>query len=344
MKLAQANLRWQGRTRRSAHAGPPCQRRRMRSDAPCRRLLSAVKRFASFALLSATALPLIASPDGNAQIHAKTQNSALIISTTRRLAGAIDSLKWNGHEFINSTDHGRQLQSACSFDNTPQAGAETFNPTEAGSRDDGAGTNTTSRLLEISATKNHLRTRTQMAFWLAPGERSEGQLARNTNTLSDDILTKDVTIGFQRWPQALDYRVTFSLPPSARHVSAQFEALTGYLPETFSRFWQFNSVTGKLEPLSDGPGEIKNSVVLATPDGQFAMGIFALPPGQPDTRGPTFGRWKFDWARVVKWNCVYRVENSSGIRDSDYSYRMLVPIGTLAQVEAMLRDWRDLGW
>ena len=179
-----------------------------------------------------------------------------------------------------------------------------------------------------------------MAFWLAPGERSDGQLARNTNTLSDYVLTKDVTIGFGRWPQVLDYRVTFFVPVGAHHVSAQFEALTGYMPEEFSRFWEFNPATGKLQSLSDGPGEIKNPVVLATPDGKFAMGIFAPPQTQPETRGPNFGRWKFDWAHVVKWNCVFRVQNSQGILGGDYSYRMLVPFGTLAQVESMLQDWR----
>ena len=101
--------------------------------------------------------------------------------------------------------------------------------------------------------------------------------------------------------------------------------------------------TGKLEPLSAGPGEQKNPVVLATADGNFAMGIFAPPQNQPDTRGPGFGRFDFPGARVVKWNCVYRVRNYGVIR-GDYSYRMLVPVGTLAQVEVMLRDWRDLKW
>src|ERR1017187_9454037 len=216
--------------------------------------ISPVKYIASLGMLLATALPLFAEPaDGNAQIRAATNDSTIVITTTRRLAGAIDSLKWNGHEFINSADHGRQLQSTCSFDNTRDARAETFNPTEAGSRRDGAGANSTSRLLEITASGNHLRTRTQMAFWLAPGERSEGQLARNTNTLSDYVLTKDVTIGFGRWPQAMDYRVTSSVPAGAQHISAQFEALTGYLPPEFSSFWEFNLATGKLQPLSDGP-------------------------------------------------------------------------------------------
>ena len=158
------------------------------------------------------------------------------------------------------------------------------------------------------------------------------------------MLTKEVTIGYDRWPQALDYRVTFSVPAGAHHVAAQFEALTGYLPPEFNRFWEFNPVTGKLKPLSYGPGEIKNPVVLATADGQFAMGIFALPQKMADTRGPTFGRWYFDRAQVAKWNCVYRVQNPQGIRAGDYHYRMLVPIGTLAQVSAMLRDWQDLKW
>jgi hypothetical protein len=308
-------------------------------------LISIKMRNLLLGLFLITALPSLAGlADGDAQIRAVSKDSTVVITTTRRLAGAIDSFKWNGHEFINSTDHGRQLQSACSFDNSPKAGAETFNPTEAGSRHDGTGTSSTSRLLEILADGNHLYTRTQMAFWLASGERSEGQLARNTNTLSSYLLTKNVTIGFDRWRQALDYRVTFSVPSGAHHTNAQYEALTGYMPDEFSSFWEFNPAIGKLQPLSDGPGEIKNPVVLATLDGKFAMGIFAPPQSQPETRGPNFGRWKFDWAHVVKWNCVYRVHSAQGVHDGDYTYRMLVPFGTLAQVEAMLRDWRDLKW
>src|SRR5215469_57391 len=303
------------------------------------------KRIAISGLLLAVHVRLMAEPpDGNAQIRAGKGDSEIVITTTKRFAGAIASLQWHGREFINTTDHGRELQSACSFDNTPSAGAETFNPTEAGSRDDSSGPNTTSRLLAIAASGNRLHTRSQMAFWLAPGERSEGQLARNTNTLSNYILTKDITIGFRRWPQALDYRVTFSVPAGAHNVSAQYEALTAYMPPEFDHFWEFNPQTGKLELLSYGPGEIRNPVVLATADGKYAMGIFTPPQTQPDTTGPTFGRWYFNDARVAKWNCVYRVRKPQGIRDGDYTYRMLVPVGTLDQVTAMLRDWRNLKW
>lgn len=59
---------------------------------------------------------------------------ALTITTTSRLAGAVHSILWNGQEFIDSTDHGRQRQSACSFDSMSDDPfwAERYNPTEAG--------------------------------------------------------------------------------------------------------------------------------------------------------------------------------------------------------------------
>ena len=282
-------------------------------------------------------------PDGNARIRAQASDSEIVITTTRRLAGAIGSLTWNGKEFINDSDHGRELQSACAFDLSRTANSEGFNPTEAGSRDDGAGATSTSRLLEITAAGNRLRTKTQMAFWLEPGERSGGLLARNTNALSNHVLTKEVRIGFERWSQAVDYRVTFSVPPNESHVMAQFEVLTGYMPPEFNTFYEFNPQTRRLQPLSSGPGEIKNPVVLATSDGKYAMGIFSLTQLPPDKTGPSYGRWFFDWAHVAKWNCVFRVQNPQGIQSGDYSYHLLVPVGTLAQVEAMLREWIGSG-
>ena len=110
---------------------------------------------------------------GNAVIRHKTGDSEIVITTTNRLAGAIHSLTWNGKEFIDSFDHGRQLQSAASFDcaRPGEFWAECFNPTEAGSRSDGAGPSSSSRLLRIQAQGNQLTTTTQMAYWLAPGQK-----------------------------------------------------------------------------------------------------------------------------------------------------------------------------
>lgn len=274
-------------------------------------------------------------PAGDAVVRAPFGSSEIVVTTTTRLAGAIHSLTWNGREFIDSADHGRQLQSASSFDNSPAAGPETFNPTEAGSRLDGAGPRSTSRVLELSTAGQVLRTRTQMAFWLAPGERSAGQLARNTTLLSGHVLSKEVRIGAFGLPNVLDYAVTFEVPPNELHNTAQFETLTGYMPAEFSVFHRFVRATGMLEPLSDGPGEQADPVVFSTADGRYAMGIMAIgaPPGR--TRGPGYGRFRFAAQKVVKWNCVYRV--SDGVSPGAWRFHLYVPLGTLDDVAGALR-------
>lgn len=285
--------------------------------------------------LRAGATPAEGEMSGDAMIRAPFGKSEIVITTTTRLAGAIHSITWNGQEFIDSADHGRQLQSASSFDNTPDAGPETFNPTEAGSRLDGAGPRSTSRLLAISTAGNVLRTRTQMAFFVPPGERTAGQLARNTEPLSRHILEKEVRIGLPGWPNVVDYTATFHVPDGEPHTTAQFEALTGYMPPEFSTFYRFDCATGQLKPLTDGPGEQTEPVVLATPDGRYAMGILAAEPPPPRVAGPGYGRFRFVAEKVVKWNCVYRLRD--GVPPGAYRFRLYVPLGTLEEVTAALR-------
>lgn len=277
------------------------------------------------------------APSGDATIRAAAGGSEIVITTTSRLAGAIHSLTWNGREFIDSFDHGRQLQSASNLDAGAPITNETFNPTEAGSRDDGAGTKSSSRLLHLRTGPGVLETVNQMAFWLAPGEKSGESLAKNRTILSNHLLTKRVRIGYKNLPQAIDYQVTFTLPPGERHAQATFEALTGYMPAEFERFWQFDPEREKLEPLSDGPGEIEQPVVLATASGSHAMGIYAPPQPALGTTGPTYGRFRFKAEKVVKWNCVFRVRDSGGIAPGGYPFRMFVLVGDLETVRDALQ-------
>jgi hypothetical protein len=274
---------------------------------------------------------------GDAVIRAPFGPSEIVITTTARLAGAIHSLTWNGREFIDSFDHGRQLQSASNLDLGTPITAETYNPTEAGSANDGTGLSSSSRLLHLVAKGHELQTTTRMAFWLAPGGKSGPNVAKNTGVLSDHLLTKRVRIGYRNLPNVISYDVTFGVPVGERHTLAVFEALTGYMPPEFSRFLQFNAQTGELEPLSDGPGEIARPIVLAVPEGTHAMGIYAPPQPAPKMTGPTFGRFRFGAEKVVKWNCVFRLHDGEGIAPGDYSFRMFVAVGDLANVTEALR-------
>jgi len=266
---------------------------------------------------------------GESVINGRTEDSAITITTTTRCAGAIHSLTWRGQEFLDSADHGRQLQSASNFDAGSPIQAETYNPTEAGSARDGAGNLSSSQLLSIRAVGNRLATTSRMAFWLNPGENSSGNPAKNLTVTSNHVLSKEVTLGVNGRPHLIGYDVTFTLPQDERHHEAVFESLTGYMPEVFKQFWRFDPKSRKLEPLSDGPGEQPDPVVLATADGAFAMGIFS-----PEKKAKGYGRWRFGLERVVKWNCVFRVTDP--VPGGNYRFRHYVAVGTLDQVREEL--------
>lgn len=277
-------------------------------------------------------LPLLVTPalSGDAVLRGKAGGSEIVVTTTSRLAGAIHSLTWNGREFIDSFDHGRQLQSAINLDCGKRLLAETYNPTEAGSRADGRGPTSSSKLLVLEVKGGReIRTRTQMAFWLRPGEKSEGNLAYNDRVLSNHVVSKRVRIGYRDLPHVLDYEVTFTIPADEKHhTHAVFEALTGYLHPDFSVFSRYDPKVGKLLPLDDGPGEQNRPIVFSTPDGKHAMGIFSPDQPSPGFAGVGYGRWRFGAEKVVKWNCVFRESARKGIVSGDRRYQMFVIVGT----------------
>lgn len=292
---------------------------------------------AIWTLLLSAACPASEPVSGDAVIRAPAGESEIVITTTDRLAGAIHSLTWNGVEFIDSTDHGRQLQSASNFDLSSKFTGETFNPTEAGSRFDGAGPTSTSRLLHLVTTTDSLQTTSQMAFWLRPDDKSAGNPAKNTTALSNHLLTKRVKIGWRDLPHVIQYDVTFHLPIGEAHTYAQFEAVTGYMPEAFKIFRKFNPETQDFEPLSDGPGEQNMPVVLATESGSHAMGVYSPQQPSPGFKNAGYGRWRFEPQRVVKWNCVFRIrEPEAGIQSGEYSFRNFVIVGDLETVRTSL--------
>lgn len=288
------------------------------------------------------ALPTVS---GDAVIRAPAGGSEIVIRTTSRLAGAIHSLTWNGKEFIDSFDHGRQLQSAANFDLGGELRDEAFNPTEAGSKRDADGPTSTSRLLRLSAAGAELATVSQMAFWLRPGHRVGGRIARNTTAVSDHLLRKDVRIGVPGFAHAIRYAVTFTVPAGERHTRGTFEALTGYMPPAFRTFHALQD-DGSLAPLSDGPGEQQHPVIVSTDNGCHAMGVWSPDAAHTTGQPPTYGRFWFEPAHVSKWNCVFRERAGRWIwprrlRPGEYRYLVFLAVGTREQVRDTLSGLRS---
>ncbi len=266
--------------------------------------------------------------NGDAEFSGFVGGKPLVIRTTSRLAGAIDSVKWTGVEFIDSHDHGRQLQSAINADVDGVYHVECYNPTEAGSVVDALGPRSTSRLEMISFKDGMLSTCSRMAYWLAPGMKSHGHLAQNRELLSNHVLTKQVRIGRPGMDHVLDYKVTFTVPADRPHKFLQVEALTGYMPWSFSEELRFDAKTATLVPLLRQDGEQRDPVVLSTPSGSHAMGVFT--PDRPPAGQPAvgYGRFKFTHEKVVKWNCVFRIRQAESIKPGDYSFQLYVVLGT----------------
>jgi len=280
---------------------------------------------------------------GDAQLSLRVDGSDLTVTTSQRLSGGVDSIRWNGMEFIDSYDHGRQMQTAVSYDAGAigEYWAERFNPTECGSRRDGLGPSSSSRLLAIAGTERELRTSTQMAFWLAPDEFSFGRSALNTKVLSDQILHKRIRLGVYTDSRVIEVAMTLQTPATQLHRFVQYEVLTGYMPECFSKFYGLDSKSGELVELSDGPGEQAMPIVFSTEDNRFAMGAIAM--GRPDwiTEPTGYGRFRFEQERVVKWNVVMRYRKAPELDRFQASFRVCVVVGGLQEVRSAMKSLQD---
>ena len=82
-------------------------------------------------------------------------NNHIFISASSRMGAGVDSLVWNNKQFINAHDHGRELQMACNTDMF----TECYNPTECGGRDDGMGTSTMTKIVNVSANGHVMQTK-----------------------------------------------------------------------------------------------------------------------------------------------------------------------------------------
>lgn len=286
-------------------------------------------------LLAAAPLVAAAEVPGDAELRAEVLGKPLVIRTTSRTAGAIDSLRWGGFEYIDTLDHGRQLQSALNADVDGVFHPEGYNPTEAGSRRDHAGPRSSSRLEFLQLAEGELRTRSRMAFWLAPGELTSGKPAQNRSVLSGYSLAKRVRVGWRGVPNVLDYRVAFGVPGDVPHRYLQFEALTGYMPAAFAVPLEYHRARGKLLPMRPRTGEGPLPVVLSTEDGAHAMGVVAA-GSPPAMQGPGYGSFVFGRERVVKWNCVFRLRTGQPAPPAEHAFGMLVVFGTRAECERAL--------
>lgn len=273
-------------------------------------------------------------------------NDILSVSASDRTAGAIDSIEWNGREFVNSWDHGRQVQLALSINGW----GECYNPTEAGGGFDGIAGSSTSQLLGVSATATKLATTIRPAFWMRPGEKhpSPGPgctTARNPSPRSDYRFMKDVQVGVAGIRHAIQFLSSTYVPEDVSSLT--LEGPTGYLSGEFTRFYTIDLDAAVLTAVSPSPpGEQQAPLVLATADGSAAMGCWS--PELPQAGNPGgYGKFAFPSSNAAaatnKWNIVFR--HGPLAAGTTLSHRAYLFVGSLENVRVAMKQiydiWRD---
>jgi hypothetical protein len=267
---------------------------------------------------------------GDFKIENPALGSTIQLETSARFAGAVKSVIFRGKQFVDARDHGRELQSASSFDGL----GECFNPTEAGSVADGDKQTTTSKLLAAKVGPNWVATQTDMAFWLPPGYDYKHQCgmspttthAVNKSPTGGHILDKRIELGEVREANVISDHLTFTVPEA--HGSGTFEAATLYTPIDFSRRYVLKLGTQNVEPTTV-IGEQDSPVILATADGMYAVGVYS--PHLPQ-EGRGYGT--FNFPNTNKINCVFREKPIAA--GQKFSYLCEFVVGTLEEVKATI--------
>lgn len=311
---------------------------RMRFFLPFVALLAGCTKIAETPLDTSYAIQL--PPAAQADKPLYIQKDGMVLMADRNYGASITSLSYVGYEFVDVSDHGREIQSAASFDSF----GECYNPTEAGNYVDTD--KTTSIVNYAGVSGNVLDTVTDAAFWVPAGYIYLGGkcgtalpavYAPQNKTNTGGYLTSK-TVSFGTIPNSVHFKLGWVVPNP--HVSGTFE-FTGYLKQGYSDFYTVQN--GELVPLLAGETENRGeqSYPIVVTDGFTAMGVYSPTLPQSTHREAGYGRWKFSTSRVNKWNMVWRDRQIP--EGKEYKFDAWLCVGYLDDVKKCMNQLIQTG-
>jgi hypothetical protein len=256
-------------------------------------------------------------------------NGVITLGMSTRVAGAIDSLYVGGREYINSWDHGRQMQIAWTVNGT----GECNNPTEAGSSANGIHNSSSSRWVSHSETAATATTVSYPAFWLKPTDRAD---CADVVQLPGHKLQKYVQVGVPGVSAHLIELISqVTIPAATSHLVIETPAT--YLGGEFTWAYTWDPSTCQVAR-SYAWGEKSLPVIAATSNGISAIGAWSPDLPSPGFSTVGYGRAQFlDGANPAnstnKINAVYRRSN---IPAGTYEQQTFIAAGTLEEVRTAL--------
>jgi len=236
------------------------------------------------------------------------------IQSNRVAGGALWTWTWNGMQFINVYDYGRQMQAALFF-------GDGRNPTEAGDLYSHQSLIPSVRhgspVLNIYNSGNTQSTRSIPLQWDPAwyGERPETPVI-----YPDIIIGKDITLNFKNMGPVAKYTTVLWVPTAYKNV--QFEIPTVYLRANFNRFWTYNAASKLLKEVFPGKCQGNKAVkpayggvIISDATGNYAMGVYGVNKANGGSVS-YFALWNFlcnrdedgtsaTGSNTTKWNAVF---------------------------------------
>ncbi|MEE2829158.1 MAG: putative metal-binding motif-containing protein [Myxococcota bacterium] len=278
--------------------------------------------------------------------------SEVTLTANRVAGGAIWQLHWQGMDFLNHYDFGRQLQIAMQLNGA----GEGDNPTEAGDRHctpgDPEGWRHGSPVVDLTVQGSTLSSETIPMQWQPEGFYGPTPFdTRSVPVLWNGRIGKEVELDFAGLPGLIKWTTHVQFPQDQGQVN--LELATAYLNGNFSSFYTYDASSsalvdksalipegGCVDPTGDPDQQHEaGGVILATPAGDYAMGVYR---NRPLNAVEGYGLCRFlstggtgpaDFA-TTKWNLLERP--TGGLSAGRYSWELYVLVGSLADVQALM--------
>jgi alpha-tubulin suppressor-like RCC1 family protein len=303
----------------------------------------------SLVLLFCAAVATQAQVNGDSTISGPVLGDQLTIKTSNAYAGAIVSMRWRNKEFVNSWDHGRQIQTAFSAYNR----FECYNAYEAGSLYDDK--SSSSVLLSLQANANTLDTNAQMCWYTHSHEATPGDhcgdpvnwlpCPQYNGPLSDYQIHKHVTIGYGGMTNVIEYLTDLWIPELGVVKNGELQTVVAVMPYEFANIWSYDLVSKTYRKIRAQGGEDDSVKVLSTGDGTFAMGFYSPEQLQPYATSSGGFRWGIAPPEPLVFDPNFPCAGFGGIARFDIfngpgfrSDRSFLVIGNLDQVNNTLTN------
>ena len=290
----------------------------------------------------------ITCPVGDMSISGPFNGKDIKISMTDRLAGAVDSLTYNGVEFTDSWDHGRQIQ----FAMQGYGQGECYNPTEAGSVSDDVGPNSSSILLATNKpSQNVINTSVSPAFWLLPNTAGtpfctdKDKVSVNTSIVSPHTVYKQIQIGYNNLPNVIKTR--FVVDIKEEFTRATFEVPAMYVNSNFTSFYKYDIANNDLQILDQTQGgktylfdyaKLDTTPgLMSTPNCSHAIGSYTA--GATDKKGVHYGMSKhIGDTPNSSTNAMPTTIFMNAPKMAPIAFDSFVIVGTLEEVKNSMRN------